>query len=276
VQIKGGLQKMVCADMEGIFRIIQSVSSPKAEPFKLWLARIGKERLEEIANPELAVTRAKELYEKKGYDKSWIDKRMRGIAVRNTLTDEWKNRGAKGSDYAILTDEIYKATFDKTSKEYMDHKSLDKKAGDNLRDHMGDIELILTTLGEATTTELSTTKDSKGIAAFKIDLPGAPFSLYALSLGQDYRLKDFNFPEVDGPNQIELLTHEEVLTVCNVLCENHTHWLTPPNPRYNGNNRFTYRQPYWDDCPVYKLETIKDPLGAYYFSKYVVVGKIKK
>ncbi len=156
-------------DVEGIFRLIQSIPSSKAEPFKLWLARIGKERLEEIANPELAVTRAKELYEKKGYDKSWIDKRMRGIAVRNTLTDEWKNRGAKGSDYAILTDEIYKATFDKTSKEYMDHKSLDKKAGDNLRDHMGDIELILTMLGEATTTELSTTKDSQGIVALKHD-----------------------------------------------------------------------------------------------------------
>ncbi len=169
VSTKGGLQKMICSDMEGVFRIIQSVSSPKAEPFKLWLARIGKERLEEIANPELAVARAKELYEKKGYDKSWIDKRMRGIAVRNTLTDEWKNRGAKGSDYAILSDEIYKATFDKTAKEYMDHKSLDKKAGDNLRDHMGDIELILTMLGEATTTELSTTKDSQGIVALKQD-----------------------------------------------------------------------------------------------------------
>lgn len=156
-------------DTEGVFRLIQSIPSPKAEPFKLWLARVGKERLEEIANPELAVTRAKELYEKKGYDKSWIDKRIRGIAVRNTLTDEWKNRGAHGSDYAILTDEIYKAAFDKTAKEYMNHKSLDKKDGDNLRDHMGDIELILTMLGEATTTELSSTKDSQGIVALKND-----------------------------------------------------------------------------------------------------------
>jgi prophage antirepressor-like protein len=169
VNTKGGKQTLNCADMEGIFRIIQSIPSPKAEPFKLWLARVGKERLEEIANPELAITRAKELYEKKGYDKSWIDKRMRGIAVRNTLTDEWKNRGARGADYAILTDEIYKATFDKTAKEYMDHKSLDKKDGDNLRDHMGDIELILTMLGEATTTELSSTKDSQGIRALKHD-----------------------------------------------------------------------------------------------------------
>ena len=169
IQTRGGYQKMNCADMEGVFRILQSIPSPKAEPFKLWLARVGKERLEEIANPELAVTRAKELYEKKGYGKSWIDKRMRGIAVRNTLTDEWKNRGAKGSDYAILTDEIYKAAFDKTTKEYMDYKSLDKKADDNLRDHMGDIELILTMLGEATTTEISTTKDSQGIVALKHD-----------------------------------------------------------------------------------------------------------
>lgn len=169
VNTKGGKQTLNCADMEGVFRLIQSIPSPKAEPFKLWLARVGKERLEEITNPELAVTRAKELYEKKGYDKSWIDKRMRGIAVRNTLTDEWKNRGAHGSDYAILTDEIYKATFDKTTKEYMDHKSLDKKDGDNLRDHMGDIELILTMLGEATTTELSSTKDSQGIIALKKD-----------------------------------------------------------------------------------------------------------
>lgn len=169
VDTKGGKQTLNCADMEGVFRLIQSIPSPKAEPFKLWLARVGKERLEEIANPELAVTRAKELYEKKGYDKSWIDKRMRGIAVRNTLTDEWKNRGAHGSDYAILTDEIYKAAFDKTAKEYMNHKSLDKKDGDNLRDHMGDIELILTMLGEATTTELSSTKDSRGIVALKND-----------------------------------------------------------------------------------------------------------
>jgi DNA-damage-inducible protein D len=169
IKTKGGRQKMVCSSIEDILRIIQSIPSPRAEPFKLWLARIGRERLEEIADPELAVARAKNLYQKKGYDKNWIDKRMRGIAVRNTLTDEWKNRGAKGSHYAILTDEIYKATFDKTAKEYMDYKSLDKKDGDNLRDHMGDIELILTMLGEATTTELSTTKNSQGIIALKHD-----------------------------------------------------------------------------------------------------------
>jgi len=170
VDTKGGKQKMNCANLEGIFRIIQSIPSPKAEPFKRWLAKVGKERIDEIANPELAVTRAKELYEKKGYPKEWVDKRMRGIAVRNTLTDEWKNRGAsKSFEYAILTDEIYKATFDKTAKEYMDYKGLDKKAGDNLRDHMGDIELILTMLGEATTTKITVDKDSAGFEALKAD-----------------------------------------------------------------------------------------------------------
>ncbi len=158
------------SDIEGIFRIIQSIPSPKAEPFKRWLAKVGKERIEEIADPELAVTRAKEIYDKKGYPKDWVDKRMRGIAVRNTLTDEWKSRGASMRfEFAILTDEIYKAAFDKTAKEYMKHKGLDKKAGDNLRDHMGDIELILTMLGEATTTKLSTEKDSHGLEALKKD-----------------------------------------------------------------------------------------------------------
>ena len=129
---------------------------------------MGKERIDEIADPELAVTRAKEIYDKKGYPKEWVDKRMRGIAVRNTLTDEWKERGvSKGFEYAILTDEIYKATFDKSAKEYMDYKNLDKKAGDNLRDHMGDIELILTMLGEATTTKITTAEDSRGLEKLK-------------------------------------------------------------------------------------------------------------
>lgn len=168
VPTKGGKQKVNCANLEGVFRIIQSIPSPKAEPFKLWLAKVGKERIDEIADPELAVTRVKEIYEKKGYPKDWIDKRMRGIAIRHSLTDEWKGRGvSKSIEYAILTDEIYKATFDKTAKEYMDYKSLDKKAGDNLRDHMYDIELILTMLGEATTTKITVEKDSKGFENLK-------------------------------------------------------------------------------------------------------------
>jgi len=170
METMGGRQKMNCADLEGMFRIIQSIPSSRAEPFKRWLAKVGKERIDEIADPELAVTRAKEIYDKKGYPKDWVDKRMRGIAVRNTLTDEWKSRGVMvSSDFAILTDEIYKAAFDKTAKEYMKHKGLNKKAGDNLRDHMGDIELILTMLGEATTTRMSTEKDSHGLEALKKD-----------------------------------------------------------------------------------------------------------
>ncbi len=170
IKTRGGIQKLNCASLQGVFRIIQSIPSPKAEPFKQWLARVGQERIEEIQNPELAVTRAKEIYDKKGYPKNWVDKRMRGIAVRNTLTDEWKERDvSKGFEYAILTDEIYKATFDKSAKEYMDYKNLDKKSGDNLRDHMGDIELILTMLGEATTTKITTENDSRGLDKLKRD-----------------------------------------------------------------------------------------------------------
>jgi DNA-damage-inducible protein D len=162
VSTKGGRQKMVCADLSGIFRIIQSIPSPKAEPFKMWLARIGKERIDEIHDPELAMNRAKAIYEKKGYPKGWIDKRMRGINVRNTLTDEWKERGvSSGGDFAILTDEIYHGAFDMTAQEYKKHKSLGKE--NNLRDHMNDIELILTMLGEATTTNISQNRDSQGI-----------------------------------------------------------------------------------------------------------------
>ena len=147
-------------DIETILRLVQSIPSPNAEPFKLWLAQLGRERLEEIQDPEIAMDRIKTIYERKGYPKDWIDKRMRGINVRHSLTDEWKNRGIKkGSEFAILTDEIYKGTFDMTAQEYKKHKSLDKE--NNLRDHMNDIELILTMLGEATTTRLTQDRDSK-------------------------------------------------------------------------------------------------------------------
>lgn len=148
------------SDTETIFRIIQSIPSPKAEPFKLWLAQVGKERIDEIRDPELAMNRAKAIYERKGYPKDWIDKRLRGINVRNTLTDEWKSRGLKeGKEFAILTDEIYKGTFNFTAKEYKKHKSLHPE--NNLRDHMEDLELILTMLGEATTTKFTKERDSK-------------------------------------------------------------------------------------------------------------------
>ena len=145
-----------CANSEGIFRIIQSIPSPKAEPFKRWLAKVGKERLDEIENPELAQARMKEIYEQKGYPKDWIDKRLRGIAIRQNLTDEWKERGIKDDlDYAILTAEISKATFGMTPGEYKKFKNLPVKSKANLRDNMDDLELIFTMLGERMTTEIS-------------------------------------------------------------------------------------------------------------------------
>ena len=145
-----------CANTEGILRIIQSIPSPKAEPFKRWLAKVGYERIEEIENPELAQARMKEIYEKKGYPKDWIDKRLRGIAIRQNLTDEWKERGIEEQrDFAILTAEISKATFGMTPGEYKNLKNLPEKSKANLRDHMDDLELIFTMLGERVTTEIS-------------------------------------------------------------------------------------------------------------------------
>jgi hypothetical protein len=151
-----------CSDVEGILRIIQSIPSPKAEPFKRWLAKAGYERLEEIENPELAQKRIREIYLAKGYSDEWIEKRIRGISVRDELTNEWKKRGVKEHlEYAILTAEISKATFGMTPSEYKKFKQLDKP-NDNLRDHMSDLELIFTMLGEASTTEIAKNKDALG------------------------------------------------------------------------------------------------------------------
>ncbi len=144
------------ANTKDIFRLIQSIPSKKAEPFKQWLAQVGKERLDEIENPELAQERMKAIYEQKGYPKDWIDKRLRGVAIRQNLTDEWQERGIKKhSDYAILTAEISKATFGMTPTEYKDFKNLPAKSKANLRDNMDDLELIFTMLGERVTTEIS-------------------------------------------------------------------------------------------------------------------------
>ncbi len=156
-----------CADIEGMFRIIQSIPSPKAEPFKRWLAKVGYERIQEIENPELATKRTRILYELKGYSKDWIEKRMRGIVIREELTDEWKNRGAiEKRDYEILTAEISKATFGVTPSEYKKLKGLKRQ---NLRDHMDDFELIFNMLGERATTEIHRTENSKGVAKLKAD-----------------------------------------------------------------------------------------------------------
>jgi DNA-damage-inducible protein D len=163
----GKKYKTDCANTEGIFRILQSIPSPKVEPLKRWLAKVGYERTQEVENPELASKRAKLLYKLKGYPERWVEMRMRGIAVREELTDEWKKRGAQTkNDYEILTAEISKATFGITPSEYKNIKGLKKE---NLRDHMGDIELILTMLGESTTTEIHRTKDSKGLPRLKDD-----------------------------------------------------------------------------------------------------------
>ena len=151
----GKKRKTLAANVQALFRIIQSIPSPKAEPFKLWLAQVGYERVQEIENPELAQERMKELYEQKGYPKDWIDNRLRGIAIRQNLTDEWKERGiTEKSDYAILTAEISRATFGLTPSDYKIYKGLTKK-NQNLRDHMSDLELIFTMLGERVTTEIS-------------------------------------------------------------------------------------------------------------------------
>ncbi|HLD05452.1 MAG TPA: Bro-N domain-containing protein [Candidatus Nanoarchaeia archaeon] len=163
----GKLRETDCANTEALFRIIQSIPSPKAEPFKQWLAKVGYDRVQEIENPELAQNRVKEYYELKGYPKDWIDKRLRGIAIRQELTDEWKNRNVtEETSFAILTNEISKATFGKTVQEYKEFKGL-KKKNHNLRDHMSDWELILTMVGEKATTDITIAKDDKGFTRCK-------------------------------------------------------------------------------------------------------------
>ncbi|MDO9399746.1 MAG: Bro-N domain-containing protein [bacterium] len=163
----GKIRDQVCANAEGIFRIIQSIPSPKAELFKRWLAKVGYERMKEIENPELATKRTRMLYKIKGYSEDWIEKRMRGIVIREELTDEWQKRGAQEQkDYEILTAEISKATFGVTPSEYKKIKGLKRE---NLRDHMDDFELIFNMLGERATTEIHKTEDSKGMSKLQKD-----------------------------------------------------------------------------------------------------------
>ncbi len=167
IETTGGIQQMNCANTEGIFRIIQSIPSSKAEPFKRWLAKVGYERIQEIEDPELATKRTRALYKAKGYPDDWIEKRIRGIAIREELTDEWQKRGAKlQKDYEILTAEISKATFGVTPSQYKEQKGLKRQ---NLRDHMDDFELIFTMLGERSTTEIHRNENSKGIPKLKSD-----------------------------------------------------------------------------------------------------------
>lgn len=165
--ITGKKRTTLAWNTENVFRLIQSIPSPKAEPFKRWLAKVGYERIEEIEDPELATKRTRALYQAKGYSQDWIEKRMRGIAIREELTDEWKQRWIQEQkDYAILTAEISKATFGMTPSEYKKHKQLKKE---NLRDHMTDLELIFSMLGERATTEITQTNDSQGFGALQED-----------------------------------------------------------------------------------------------------------
>ena len=160
----GRMRMTDAANTRELLRLIQSIPSPKAEPFKLWLADVGARRLEEIENPELASERMRELYREKGYSEEWINLRQRGMAIRDSLTDEWKARGVReGKEYAILTAEISKATFGMNPSEYKQYKGL-MRPGENLRDHMTDMELVLTMLGEASTTEIARTRDAQGMA----------------------------------------------------------------------------------------------------------------
>jgi DNA-damage-inducible protein D len=166
VETAGGKQKMGCADKKGLLRIIQSIPSPKAEPFKVWLAQVGSDRLDEIENPELATQRTRELYKLKGYSEDWIEKRMRSIAIREELTDSWQKSGVKEHhEYAILTAEISKATFGISPK---DHKNIKGLKNQNLRDHMSDLELIFSMLGEASTQAIVQTKQPKGFIENKL------------------------------------------------------------------------------------------------------------
>jgi hypothetical protein len=160
IETAGGPQKLNCANTEGLFRLIQSIPSPKAEPFKRWLAKVGYERIQEIEDPELATKRTRALYKAKGYSDNWIEKRMRSIAIRDELTGEWKKHGVKEQrEYAILTADISLAAFGLTPAEYARHKKLDRQ---NLRDHMSDLELIFSMLGEASTTEITRSRDTRG------------------------------------------------------------------------------------------------------------------
>lgn len=210
----GKYRKTLGANLKTLFRIIQSIPSPKAEPFKQWLAQVGYDRIMEIENPELAQERMKTLYEQKGYPKDWIDKRLRGIAIRQNLTDEWKRRGiTEERDYAILTAEISKATFGVTPSEYKEIKGL-KQKNQNLRDHMDDLELIFTMLGERVTTEISqkeepeTFSQSKRIARRGGSVAGVARKETEKQLGRSVVSSNNFLPEDSPPDELELFDEQ--------------------------------------------------------------------
>jgi hypothetical protein len=202
----GGRQNLQCWNTEGIFRLVQSIPSAKAEPLKRWLAKVGYERVQEIENPELATRRTRALYKLKGYSDDWIEKRMRGIAIREELTEEWKTRGAgHNRDYKILTSEISKATFGVTPSQYKKIKGLERE---NLRDHMDDFELIFTMLGERSATEIHRNEDSKGLPKLKSDaraggdIAGGARRALEQRLGRPVVSKKNHLKQAKGPKRI--------------------------------------------------------------------------
>lgn len=204
----GKMRETDCGNRETIFRIIQSVPSPNAEPFKLWFARLAEERIQEVINPELAVDRARQTYLKKGYSEEWVNARMKGIPVRTELTEEWKKRGAKeGKDFAILTNEISRTTFGITTNQHKEKKKLNKKQ--KLRDNMSPLELALTTLAEVTTTELHRTNDSKGMRALKND---ANTGGSIASITRHNIEKELGKEVVTSKNAIDFQTKKEIET----------------------------------------------------------------
>ncbi len=207
IALDGKKRKIQMSDTEGILRIIQSIPSPKAEPFKKWLAQVGSERIAEINDPELAMNRMKELYEKKGYSKSWIEQRERGIATRQNLTDEWKERGVKQSkDYAILTNEIYKSGFGINAKRYRSIKGIHESR--NLRDSMTNIELALTNLGEASAVEIHNKNNSMGINKLKRDVKEAGDVIKSARQTLENKLSS---SVVTSQNYLELTPKEEFI-----------------------------------------------------------------
>ena len=209
MSVDGKKYETDCANTESMFRIIQSIPSPKAEPFKRWLAKVGYERVQEIEDPELAQNRMKSLYRSKGYSDQWIEKRIRGIAVRQELSECWRQRGVnEGIEFGILTNEISKATFDKTVEEYKLFKGLKKH---NLRDHMDGIELILTILGEATTTRITDNRDSQMFPELQKDakdggdVAGSTRKDIESKLGQSV-ISDDNYLEV--PEKVKRLKNK--------------------------------------------------------------------
>lgn len=204
-ETSGGKQRLLSWNTEGIFRLVQSIPSKRAEPFKRWLAKVGYERVQEIEDPELAQKRMKAIYKAKGYDDAWIERRVRGIAIRQELTDEWDKRGASSNlDYAILTAEISKATFGVTPGEYKKIKGLKRQ---NLRDHMGDLELLFTQLGEASTIEIAKTDDTRGRAQ-NIDAARRGGSIAGIARKQ--LEEETGKPVVSGDNYLDT-THQKSL-----------------------------------------------------------------